>query len=166
MAFKTKLPNESQIQKAVCQYLDANNYLYFHVPNAQKFSFFDRNLAARIVEKLKCEGMKPGVPDLVICHKNAEGKGGLYIELKTKSGRISEKQKQWIKDLKTQGYQAVVCNSLDDAMIEIEKYKPLRQITVSEQHDFETWKRSENPKLPKKITCKEIRAFKSWRAVQ
>jgi len=60
------------------------------------------------------EGAKPGVPDLVFPF-NRCGYGGMYIEMKTQTGRVSPKQKKWIAFLLTQNYKVVVCRRLDDA---------------------------------------------------
>lgn len=60
--------------------------------------------------KLKAEGVKPGVPDL--CLPVARGDHhGLYLEMKTPTGPVSNSQKQWHLDLREQGYRVEVCRS-------------------------------------------------------
>ena len=67
------------------------------------------------------QGMKPGVPD--ICLPVARGPyHGLYIELKTKTGRQSPEQKQWQRDLLEEGYCAVVCKGIEAARETIDWY--------------------------------------------
>ena len=64
--------------------------------------------------KLKAEGVRPGVPDLMLpvaCH----GYHGLYIEMKAGGGRTSDEQKRWHKDLRQNGYQVEVCVGADAA---------------------------------------------------
>lgn len=66
----------------------------------------------------KAMGVKKGVPDL--CLPVARGGfHGLYIEMKTPSGRASEAQRWWGMALKEQGYRAVVCHGYDAAVAEL-----------------------------------------------
>ncbi len=65
--------------------------------------------------------MKSGVPDLVLpvarsCYH------GLYIELKAMDGTVSDKQGEWIDNLRIQGYCAIVCYGADETISAIEKY--------------------------------------------
>ena len=74
--------------------------------------------------KLKAEGVKPGVPD--ICLPVARGKyHGLYIELKTRQGKLSSRQQTWLADLNGQGFKALLCWSWTSARQEIEHYLTL-----------------------------------------
>jgi hypothetical protein len=55
-------------------------------------------------KKLKAEGVRRGVPDLLI------PAWGLWIEMKnTKGGRVSPEQKQWIEYLRGVGHTVFVC---------------------------------------------------------
>ena len=66
----------------------------------------------------KAMGVKKGVPDL--CLPVARGGfHGLYIEMKTPSGRASEAQRWWATRLTEQGYRAVVCHGYDAAVAEL-----------------------------------------------
>lgn len=88
--------------------------LLYHVPNGGS-----RNVVE--AKRLKAQGVKPGVPDLVL--PVARGKyHGLYIELKTLRGRVSDAQKQWLEALRNQGYAAIVCRGADEAIAMIAKY--------------------------------------------
>ena len=62
--------------------------------------------------KLKDEGVLAGVPDIFV----ADGRPGLFIEMKLKGNKPTEKQQATIKRLKDAGYNAVVCYSLDEAI--------------------------------------------------
>lgn len=64
-----------------------------------------------VAAKLKAEGVLAGVPDLFV----ADGRPGLFIELKTATGRLSEAQKNMIEKLNTAGYPVAVCYGLDEA---------------------------------------------------
>jgi len=88
--------------------------LLYHVPNGGS-----RNIIE--ARNLKAQGVKAGVPDLVL--PVARGKyHGLYIELKRKGGRVSDSQKQWLAALRGQGYAAVVCYGAEDARQTIMRY--------------------------------------------
>ena len=88
--------------------------LLYHVPNGGS-----RNVVEAV--HLKQQGVKSGVPDLVL--PVARGKyHGLYIELKTLRGRVSDTQKQWLDALRNQGYAAIVCRGADETIAMIAKY--------------------------------------------
>jgi hypothetical protein len=71
--------------------------------------------------RLKREGVKPGIPDM--CLPVPRGQfHGLYIELKTISGRLSIDQTVWLRMLQQQGYKAEVCYGADQAINEIMRY--------------------------------------------
>ena len=88
--------------------------LLYHVPNGGKR---DRAEAAR----LKAEGVKAGVPDIVL--PVARGRyHGLYVELKAEGGKPTENQIGWLNDLSSQGYHAVICYGWAAAKTVIEEY--------------------------------------------
>ena len=88
--------------------------LLFHIPNG---GYRNEIEAAN----LKRQGVKRGVPDLFLPVAR-KGFHGLFIELKTKNGKVSEWQKQWLADRTEQGYQAVVCYGADEARKALEGY--------------------------------------------
>lgn len=66
-------------------------------------------------------GVKPGVPDLFL--PVPRGKfHGLFIELKSSTGRLTDNQRQWLQDLAASGYAACVCFGFDEAKNDILKY--------------------------------------------
>lgn len=89
--------------------------LLHHIPNGGKRS---KSEAARF----KVQGVKAGVPDICLpCARG--GYHGLYIELKrTKGGKLSAAQKEWIDALNEQGYKAAVCYGFDEAKEIITEY--------------------------------------------
>lgn len=129
---------EEQLQKAVVQYLKAQypKVKFHHSPNGGMRP--KRNAKNGLVyspeaTKLKAMGTSAGFPDLYIpvvrLHYSPNParmlesvEAGLFIELKSTKGRISESQKEWIEYLNATGYRAVVCNSIDSAIIEIDNY--------------------------------------------
>lgn len=63
---------------------------------------------------LKREGVKKGIPDLLLaCPRRACG--GLFIEMKKKGGKVSQEQREWLAKFIMQGYQAEVCYSAEEA---------------------------------------------------
>lgn len=78
-------------------------------------------LAMHTAKKMKEAGYRKGIPDLLIF----EPKGiycGLAIEVKTPVGRPSPHQKQWIADLNSRGWKAVVCKGYDECEKAILEY--------------------------------------------
>ncbi len=74
-----------------------------------------------VAARLKAEGVKAGVPD--VCLPVARGgHHGLYVEMKTATGRPSKLQRRWLALLREQGYRAEVCHGWVAARIVIENY--------------------------------------------
>ena len=71
--------------------------------------------------KAKASGMLSGVPDLFL----PVPRGcffGLYIEMKSATGRIMPSQSRYLKAVSDFGYNAVVCYSASEAIKTIENY--------------------------------------------
>ncbi len=76
--------------------------------------------------KLKAEGVKAGVPDLLLLVKRGRY-AALWIELKKpKVGKVSEKQHEWIDHINTQGHAACICYGWQDAVKMISEYLELK----------------------------------------
>ena len=88
--------------------------LTFAVPNGA-------NTSPRQGARMKAEGLKKGVPDLMMLYPR-HGFHGLCLEYKTLKGRPSKEQLEWLTALGDQGYRAVLCKGLDAAMAEINDY--------------------------------------------
>ena len=88
--------------------------LLHHVPNGGRR---DKKEAA----SLKRQGVKAGVPDLVLPSAHG-GYFGLYIELKAGKNKTSKIQNEWINQLKEQGYFVSVCYGWKEAADTIENY--------------------------------------------
>ncbi|WP_045158298.1 VRR-NUC domain-containing protein [Stutzerimonas stutzeri] len=74
--------------------------------------------------KLKAQGVKAGVPDLQLAVARG-GFFGLFIEFKAtppNDAAVSETQKAMLSRLQEQGYRAVVCRGINEAMAEINAY--------------------------------------------
>lgn len=71
---------------------------------------------------LKREGVRAGVPDLFLAWANRQY-GGLFIEMKkTKGGRVSDAQQQYLELLEESGYKVAVCHGWLEAKASIEAY--------------------------------------------
>ena len=106
--------SEAEEQEMVMKWADMNRGKYpplfwlFHIPNGGS-----RHPAEAL--HLKRMGVKPGVPDLFIpCPVG--GFHGLWIEMKSLTGRPTALQKQWIEYLRSQGYKAYVCKGAKEAI--------------------------------------------------
>jgi hypothetical protein len=60
-----------------------------------------------VAARLKAAGVKPGVPDICLPVPRGDWHG-LYIELKTRRGRVSAAQREWLTALARQGYRTAV----------------------------------------------------------
>ena len=119
---KPRIPQESEEQQALIRWADymaatvrPELRLLYHIPNGGTGGEGEAG-------RFRAEGVRAGVPDL--CLPVARGEyHGLYIELKrTKGGKISEKQKEWLDALEKEGYCAAVCHGWDEAREKIETY--------------------------------------------
>ena len=99
--------------------------LLFAIPNGGK-----RHM--KTARDMKREGVQKGVPDLMLavwyCLRHeitgeiTELKCGLFIEMKSATGRLTPEQKDYLALLKKQGYATAVCKSFDEFKATIENY--------------------------------------------
>lgn len=95
------------------QYRDAG--MAFAIPNGG-------HRVMKVAVQMKSEGVKAGVPDLMLPVARS-GWHGLFIEMKrTKGGKVSQEQKDWISYLDAQGYCAVVCRGWEAALEVVRGY--------------------------------------------
>lgn len=103
--------SEKTIQKQVihyCRLVPKISKIVMHFANEGKRS-------ARYGKELKDMGMRPGVSDLFVA-KMSRGYGGAWIELKSKNGRLSPFQINFLDDMKNEGYYTAVCRSFDECI--------------------------------------------------
>ena len=99
------VPTEHWEQVQVVNYLRKNGYIFTAVPNG---GLRDKIAGAR----LRSEGVQPGVPDLLIF-----GPVQIAIEMKrSKGGRVSEEQKEWLSALSELGWTCKVCKGHKEAI--------------------------------------------------
>lgn len=118
---QTYQPTEEQEQAAVIQWRDLMVgrcpclRLLIHIPNGGLRS---KPEAVRF----KRLGVHPGVSDLflpVAC----KGYHGIWIEMKRqKGGKLSKPQKEWLEDMRAQGYKACRADGAEEAIGILENY--------------------------------------------
>lgn len=88
--------------------------LLHHIPNGGARDQIE-------AKHLKDQGVKPGVPDL--CLPVPRGQyHGMYIEMKTETGKPSLEQDWWVEEISRQGYFVEVCHGWRSAIRTIEWY--------------------------------------------
>ena len=105
---------ESKTQQAIVRYAKLCRFDVFSIPNGA-----DVHASNRI--RLTREGLLPGVPDLFfpVASNNYHG---LFMEVKSRKGRLSKHQLEVIDKLSLNGYKCCVVYSLDDAIEELKNY--------------------------------------------
>jgi len=109
---------EHQIQVAICNYLDWVQIPYFAIPNGGL-----RNI--QVARKLKAEGVKAGVADLFIMQGN-QLHNGLFIEVKTMTGKQQETQKNFEKIAFENHYCYEIVRSLDELIEKLNTYLKIK----------------------------------------
>ena len=117
---QTRVFNWARSMAVICPEL----LLLFAIPNGAKLPWITDRKGRRFspeANRLKDEGMKPGVPDfcLPVARK---GFHGLFIELKFGRNKPSEQQIWWMDQLSTQGYLATACWGADQAIMTLQEY--------------------------------------------
>jgi len=94
--------------------------LLFSVPNGAML-YGDRMQRARHWKRLEAEGALAGAPDLFLSIARGD-LHGLYIEMKTRTGRQSEKQAAFEQAALAQGYGYAMPRSMEEGMKVIQSY--------------------------------------------
>lgn len=118
-----KQPRKNTEHDEQVQFFKALDKLALKEPGL-RFAFAVPNGSARNVvtgARLKQEGVKRGVPDIVI----PLPKGiyhGLFIEMKAGKNKMSDFQKEYFSYLEGVGYKCCCCYSSDEAVSEVISY--------------------------------------------
>ncbi len=111
---------EYELQKSIIEYIKMQyNVLYCASAGGLRTSITQ-------AKRMKATGYVAGFPDLAIFEPNGEYHG-LFLEVKTKKGRVSASQLAWIKKLNERNYRAVVVYSFDEAKREIDDYLTIKK---------------------------------------
>lgn len=124
---KSTEPTEHQLQKALidwwgkaCKGYNLPNFALFAVPNGSVLAG-DNVQKAISMNRMKAEGFRNGVPDLMLCVPNVEYHG-LWIEMKSRVGRVSPSQEEFHTHLRCMKYRVEVCRSTEAAIDAITQY--------------------------------------------
>ena len=133
MTKRRLVPTESQEQATVVQFwasychtkgLDAR--LLFSIPNGAHLAGDAKHRAIQM-NRLKREGLRTGVPDLMLAFPKIRRTlqfifTGLFIEMKRKGEKARPDQIAYADLLWKQGYNCVICRSADEAIRAIRGY--------------------------------------------
>lgn len=112
---------EKYEQKYFVEYCKLNGIKCVHIPNGMYLG--NISYKAAYINMLKSQGMQKGFPDLMILCKNKKHEI-LFIEFKkSKGGKASNEQKEWIGWLNKNGYCAYIANGCTDAVNILKKYQ-------------------------------------------
>lgn len=106
--------SESILQKRIAKYLDNTGCNWCHVPNGMTSS----PIAAR---RMKAEGLKTGVPDVIIFDP-VKGFNGFGLELKWGKNYMKPHQKEWLANLKECGWYVACTRDLNSSLFLIDAY--------------------------------------------
>lgn len=117
---KPDVPLEKDEQRALAKYLNGLGVLWCASMNGVHMSM-------RRAAMMKSQGMKAGVPDIMIYTPAQTSDGryvGVAIELKRrKGGVVSDLQDTWLQNLRACGWLAFVALGADDAIGRLQKCK-------------------------------------------
>ncbi|WP_054926160.1 VRR-NUC domain-containing protein [Pseudomonas sp. NBRC 111142] len=125
--FKAKPARAKPVDREGQEQVALMQELQLRYPQAYKLIYHVPNGGHRhklVAAKLKGQGVKAGVPDLVLPMARG-GYFGLYIEFKAKppfDAEVSPSQDAYIHALNAQGYLAIVCRGSIDAVEAIRAY--------------------------------------------
>lgn len=109
-SFRVPLAKASDVKPG----LTIGDYL-LAIPNGGKRS------SPREGARLKAEGVKPGVSDLMLPLRRG-GFAGLWLEMKAPGKRPTPKQREWIDRMNAAGYFATWCDDWQHAVDVINSY--------------------------------------------
>jgi len=97
--------------------------LWRHLQASQNGAVLSGNATQRAIQvnRLKAAGMVVGQADLFLAlpRKNSHG---LYIEMKSETGKASKEQSEFLSDMSKQGYMTMIAYGADEAIAAIKFY--------------------------------------------
>ena len=115
-----RLDEEHEEQKCLMEWAESQKQRYPCLP--RMFAIANGGFRhITIARRMKAEGVKRGVPDMMLPFPSG-GYAGLFIELKKRvGGVVSKEQGEWREYLSSVGYKVVICPGWEvakDAIIE------------------------------------------------
>lgn len=120
------MTTEHQIHASILRYLRSvlpHGWLVMHVPNGGSRNPIEG-------ARMKALGVVAGWPDISI-FGGGHNSGGVvcFMEVKSKSGRVSQCQHRIIDQLKDMGFPVAVVRSIDDARVYVKEWGlPSREV--------------------------------------
>ena len=106
------LTDEGLEQWTVAEWLRFHKVMFLHSPNEGKRD-------KRLGQMLKMLGLEPGAADIII-FDSPPGPAAFYrgtaIEMKTKTGKATLSQKDWLAELAKRGWYVAICNGSNEAI--------------------------------------------------
>jgi len=109
-ALNKRITSEGDLQKVIAKLLDSMGFCWLHAPNEGRRS-------PRFGARLKAEGMKKGVPDILIFDLM------VAIELKYGKNKCTPEQTEWLEKLEALGWGTAVCYTVQEVLDVLEKYE-------------------------------------------
>jgi hypothetical protein len=106
---RTLEPTEDQIQKSIIEWSNTHPILkdfLVHIPN-------QRQCTPPQGARFKKLGVRPGVSDLILPYPS-KNYHGLWCEVKTKIGVLTQLQQVWLDRMKSAGYYTCIARSLEE----------------------------------------------------
>lgn len=94
--------------------------LLFAIPNGAKLAG-NALQRAKAWKRLEAEGARPGVADLFLAVPSGKY-AGLFVEMKTATGRQTAQQKEFQRDIQAAGYGYVVPRTLEEFITAVKNY--------------------------------------------
>jgi len=132
-------PSEHQIQCAIVEWARVTDLHIGKVDKAKVGDYLIKNAnegkrSFFVGKQMKKEGLTPGVSDLFFAFPKNIGNynmwigpsSGLWLEVKSKKGKLSSSQKIWIERMVEIGYEAKVIRCVDEGIQAIKDYLGMR----------------------------------------
>lgn len=122
MVDQLNAPLEKDVQKSVADYLNTLGLSWFAIPNQRLlWSSTDNETSHAVYKSLIDQGMKPGVPDILVLNRPPQRPEckGLALELKRADGHksdLTQNQQEWLRSFQNRGWMIGIAFGLDEAM--------------------------------------------------
>lgn len=116
---------ENAFQNASAELFRRLGWLAWHTPNERKDKMSSLHMSRA--------GVMPGVSDWFVCErweKDGESGFGVFIELKTAKGRVSQAQERFLSQVQARGCLGVVVRSWEELLEAIKLVKPANGRTM------------------------------------
>lgn len=98
-----------------------------HIGNERKATYY----AGYIMKRM---GVLKGASDLFMAWPNG-GYPGLFIEVKSKTGKLTKEQKEFLQRMRDRGYKALACYGAEEVINTMKEYISYQGISSSSMPD-------------------------------